>query len=65
MGGRLLKRWMALPLKDSEKIQSRHEVVGYLKDNQEILKSIQFQIKQISDLERLISENSGRKGYAS
>ncbi|WP_309642025.1 DNA mismatch repair protein MutS [Flavobacterium sp.] len=61
MGGRLLKRWMALPLKDSQKIQSRHEVVGYLKDNLEILKSIQFQIKQISDLERLISKIAAGK----
>ncbi len=61
MGGRLLKRWMALPLKDSQKIQSRHEVVGYLKDNPEILKSIQFQIKQISDLERLISKIAAGK----
>ena len=56
MGGRLLKRWLALPLKDSKKIQSRHEVVAYLKDNPEVLKSIQHQIKQISDLERLISK---------
>ena len=56
MGGRLLKRWMALPLKDGKKIQSRHEVVAYLKEHQEILKTIQFQIKQISDLERLISK---------
>lgn len=61
MGGRLLKRWMALPLKDGQKIQSRHEVVGYLKDNQDILKSIQFQIKQISDLERLISKIAAGK----
>jgi DNA mismatch repair protein MutS len=56
MGGRLLKRWLALPLKDAVKIQSRHQVVAYLKDNQEILKNIQSQIKQISDLERLISK---------
>jgi DNA mismatch repair protein MutS len=56
MGGRLLKRWLALPLKDTTKIQSRHQVVAYLKDNQEILKNIQSQIKQISDLERLISK---------
>ena len=40
MGGRLLKRWLALPLKDATKIQSRHQVVAYLKENQEILKSI-------------------------
>jgi DNA mismatch repair protein MutS len=56
MGGRLLKRWLALPLKDIHKIRNRHEVVLYLKENQPILKNIQHQIKQISDLERLISK---------
>ena len=56
MGGRLLKRWLALPLKDVVKIQSRHEVVSFLKENPEVLQKIQYQIKQISDLERLISK---------
>ena len=56
MGGRLLKRWLALPLKDANKIKSRHQVVSYLKENQDVLKNIQNQIKQISDLERLISK---------
>ncbi len=56
MGGRLLKRWLALPLKDANKIRSRHEVVTYLMENPEILHKIQHQIKQISDLERLISK---------
>lgn len=56
MGSRLLKRWLALPLKDINKIRNRHEVVAYLKENQDILKKIQNQIKQISDLERLISK---------
>ena len=61
MGGRLLKRWLALPLKDSNKIKSRHEVVSYLKDNKDVLKNIQNQIKQISDLERLISKIAAGK----
>ncbi|HWR93768.1 MAG TPA: DNA mismatch repair protein MutS [Flavobacterium sp.] len=61
MGSRLLKRWLALPLKDSNKIKSRHEVVSYLKDNDEVLKNIQYQIKQISDLERLISKIAAGK----
>jgi DNA mismatch repair protein MutS len=61
MGGRLLKRWLALPLKDPNKIRNRHEVVSYLFDNQEILKQFQFQIKQISDLERLISKIAAGK----
>ena len=61
MGGRLLKRWLALPLKDSHKIQGRHQVVSYLKENQSVLKNIQNQIKQISDLERLISKIAAGK----
>jgi DNA mismatch repair protein MutS len=56
MGARLLKRWLALPLKDIAKIRSRHEVISYLKTNPEVLHQIQYQIKQISDLERLISK---------
>ncbi|MFV8325127.1 DNA mismatch repair protein MutS [Flavobacterium sp. ZS1P14] len=61
MGGRLLKRWLALPLKEAAKIKSRHQVVSYLKENQEVLKDIQKQIKQISDLERLISKIAAGK----
>ena len=56
MGGRLLKRWLALPLKEIHKIRNRHEVVAYFKENQEVLQKIQYQTKQISDLERLISK---------
>ncbi len=56
MGGRLLKRWLALPLKDIRKINDRHEIVSFLKDNAPVLEHFQYQIKQISDLERLISK---------
>ena len=61
MGGRLLKRWLALPLKDIKKVQGRHDVVSYLKENQEVLQKIQYQVKQISDLERLISKIAAGK----
>ena len=61
MGGRLLKRWLALPLKDAHKIRGRHDVVSYLKSNPEVLQDIQYQIKQISDLERLISKIAAGK----
>lgn len=56
MGGRLLKRWLALPLKDAERIRERHEVVGYLKQEPDHLRLLQQQIRQISDLERLIAK---------
>lgn len=61
MGGRLLKRWLALPLKDANKIRARHEVVTYLTQNSSVLGEIQQQIKQISDLERLISKIAAGK----
>lgn len=56
MGGRLLKRWLALPLKNSDKIVERHEVVSFLLDNPSLLQKIQQHIKRIGDLERLISK---------
>ena len=56
MGGRMLKRWLALPLKNTEKIVARHKVVAYLMENRPQLDKIRQHIKQISDLERLISK---------
>ncbi|MFK2819424.1 DNA mismatch repair protein MutS [Flavobacteriaceae sp. LMIT009] len=56
MGGRTLKRWLALPLKNVEKIKSRHEVVNFLLDNEVTHQKIQHQIKQVGDIERLISK---------
>ena len=56
MGGRLLKRWMALPLKNIDKISRRHEVVSFLLDNPSVLDKIQQYTKRIGDLERLVSK---------
>jgi DNA mismatch repair protein MutS len=56
MGGRLLKRWLALPLKNVETIKGRHEVVQYLLDHDETQQKIQSHIRHIGDIERLISK---------
>lgn len=56
MGGRLLKRWLALPLKDLAQIQQRHELVKFLIDNDAFSETVIYQLKQISDIERLISK---------
>lgn len=56
MGGRMLKRWLALPLKNVEKIQQRHNVVAYLLKSSDARQKIQQHIKQVGDLERLISK---------
>jgi DNA mismatch repair protein MutS len=56
MGGRTLKRWLALPLKNAEKIKKRHRVVQYFLQQNALLKEVTSHIKQIGDIERLISK---------
>ena len=56
MGGRLLKRWLALPLKDLNRIKRRHDIVKYFIDNDDFFELATYQIKQISDIERLVSK---------
>jgi DNA mismatch repair protein MutS len=56
MGTRLLKRWMILPLKDRKGVTARHQVVRHFIDNGDIATLVDTQIRQIGDLERLISK---------
>ena len=56
MGGRLLKRWLALPLKNIAEIKNRHELVKFFMDSDDFSQTVTYQLKQISDLERLISK---------
>ncbi|MFL0085747.1 DNA mismatch repair protein MutS [Tenacibaculum maritimum] len=56
MGGRLLKRWLALPLKDMEQIKHRHELVNFMIEDEVFHEIVSYQLKQVSDIERLISK---------
>ncbi len=56
MGSRLLKRWIALPLKVRKVIEERHDIVEVLFDQRELLAKIQEHMRQTGDLERLISK---------
>lgn len=56
MGARLLRRWLALPLKDIEQIKKRQDIVKYLIDTPDFYDLVTYQIKQISDIERLVSK---------
>ncbi len=56
MGGRMLKRWLALPLKNRERIEMRHEVVDFFIQEEEIHEKTHQQIGRISDIERLVSK---------
>jgi DNA mismatch repair protein MutS len=56
MGGRLLKRWISLPLKDIQPVNERLDIVQYFVENIAIKDEIVGLIRQIGDLERLISK---------
>lgn len=61
MGGRLLKRWLSLPLKELKTIQKRQELVHYIMHSDTYFKIVKYQIQQISDLERLASKIATHK----
>jgi DNA mismatch repair protein MutS len=56
MGSRLLKRWLALPLKDILLIRERHNMVAYFLENTEFSEFLGEQIRQVGDLERIVSK---------
>ena len=58
MGSRLLRRWISLPLKNKEQIQARYDVVDYFYKNRDVISKFQDAIRQVGDLERLISKVS-------
>ena len=61
MGGRLLKRWLALPLKNIEAIRARHQVVGHWMADGPSRQALRDTFKGVGDLERLISKTATGK----
>lgn len=56
MGARLLKRWMVFPLKDKKPIDERLDIVEYYFREPEFRDIIDENLRQIGDLERIISK---------
>ena len=56
MGSRLFKRWFALPLKQVQTINDRHNVVSWFLDNRTSMEDAQSYIRKVGDLERLITK---------
>ena len=56
MGARMLRRWLVLPLKEKKAIQDRLNIVEYFSENSIVSDELSLQIKQMGDLERLISK---------
>lgn len=56
MGGRMLRRWVVFPLKDSRLITDRLDVVDYFFRKPDFRQCIDEQLHRIGDLERIISK---------
>jgi len=56
MGARLLRKWIVMPLKDKKEIDARLDIVEFLLANPELQSALLNEIKQIGDMERLISK---------
>lgn len=56
MGGRMLKRWIALPLKNIESINRRLSVVEFFIENNQFKNQLHKYIEEIGDLERIASK---------
>lgn len=56
MGARLLRRWVLMPLKGKERIEERLGIVEHLYSDEKLLPGLKACVKQIGDLERLISK---------
>jgi len=56
MGARMLKRWVAMPLKDLGAIQQRLDAVEHLIKHPELVHNLIQKIREVGDLERLISK---------
>jgi DNA mismatch repair protein MutS len=56
MGARMLRRWIVMPLKEKKPIEDRLNVVEYLVKEEELRVALLYEIKQIGDLERLVSK---------
>ena len=61
MGGRLLKRWLALPSTDKELILKRYNIVQYFIVNEDHRNLLIESLNSLSDLERLVSKISTKK----
>ena len=55
MGGRMLRRWIAMPIKDIDRLNKRHDVVDYLVGNRDFHEAMGECIMGIGDIERIAS----------
>ena len=60
-GGRLLRSWLAMPLKSKEEIERRQGVVQYFADSEQKREAVRELVSQVGDLERIVARAAAGK----
>ncbi len=55
MGGRMLRRWVAMPLRVKERIERRHDVVQAIMEDGDVAEALRREVASIGDVERMTS----------
>jgi len=61
LGARMLRSWLAMPLKDLQEIEKRHSVVDTFVNHPGAVEEIQQRLSNIGDLERIVSRAAAGK----
>ena len=61
MGARLLRSWLAMPVMDLKELSARHEIVGFLAEQPELLQELQMALGEIGDMERILGRVANGK----
>jgi DNA mismatch repair protein MutS len=61
MGARLLRQWLAFPLKDQQQIEYRHQIVQDFVSQEGVLEATQQSLTPIVDMERIVAKIATEK----
>lgn len=61
MGGRMLRRWILMPLKEIKIINQRLSIVDFFVKSQDVSYQVEEELKGISDVERLLGKLAGER----
>src|SRR5574344_414234 len=61
LGGRLLRIWLSMPLKEREAINERHNIVSYFVQYPDILSLLRDKLSKVGDLERIAARAAAGK----
>ncbi len=63
MGARMLRAWLAMPIMDLKELECRYDIVGFLKDNSQLLQEVQADLGLMGDVERILGRIANGKAW--